>query len=97
MSKDRRRSLAWKALTLAAGAATSALARSLVTKFWTGTTGGEPPTNPADRRTSWQSAVGWAIAAGAGAGVARVVANRGAAAVWEAAVHEEPPGVRTAA
>ena len=36
-------------------------------------------------------ALGWAIAAGAGAGVARLVAIRTAARVWEATIHEQPP------
>jgi hypothetical protein len=36
--------------------------------------------------------VSWAVATGAGVGVARIVAIRSAARVWEATVHEPPPG-----
>jgi hypothetical protein len=36
-------------------------------------------------------AVSWAVASGVGVGVARLVAIRAAAGVWEAAVHEPPP------
>jgi hypothetical protein len=36
-------------------------------------------------------ALSWAVATGVGVGVARLLAIRSAAALWEVAVHEPPP------
>ena len=58
---------------------------------WKAVHGATPPPVPADRRSSWTDALSWAIATGVGAGVARLVAIRTAARVWEAAIHERPP------
>ena len=46
---------------------------------------------PPDRRSAWVDALSWAVATGFGVGVARLLAVRTAAAVWEAAVHEQLP------
>lgn len=53
---------------------------------------GEPPPDPADRKVTWAAALTWAMAMGVGVAVARVVAARVSAEVWEAATHEAPPG-----
>ena len=50
-----------------------------------------PPPLPADRHSSWADALSWAIASGVGVGVARLLAIRTAAVVWEATTHEPPP------
>ncbi len=55
----------------------------------------EPPTNPAARSVPWRDALIWAISVAAGAAVARVVAERGAATAWEAATGSPPPGLET--
>jgi hypothetical protein len=68
--------------------------RQVMTSTWKAVAGREPPENPADRRTSWPEALTWAVAVGVGVGVARLVATRASAAVWEAATHEPPPGVQ---
>jgi hypothetical protein len=46
---------------------------------------------PADRRSPLLDAMSWAVATGVGVGLARLLAIRAAAGVWEAAVHEPPP------
>jgi hypothetical protein len=91
--KEAKQALVWKAVSLAMGAAAGALVEQVLSRVWRQTASQEPPTNPADRRRSWNEALLWGAAIGLGAGVARVVANRSAAVVWEAATNETPPGV----
>jgi hypothetical protein len=85
--------LGYEALSAAAGLLAAVAARKLVTAIWRGDA--EPPLNPADRRVSWGDALSWAFASALGAAVARVVAMRGAAAGWERATGESPPGLQT--
>jgi hypothetical protein len=85
--------LGYEALSAAAGLLAAVAARKLVTAVWRGDP--QPPLNPADRRVSWSDALSWALASALGAGVARVVAMRGAAAGWERATGEAPPGLQT--
>ncbi len=68
-------------------------ARKAATAAWSRLSDRNPPVNPADRTISWGSALGWALVAGLAAGVARVVARRGAAAGWQSVTGEAPPGV----
>ncbi len=86
------RSMVWKAVSYGAGAAAMLAARRVMTVVWKGTKGGEPPDGTAAVRAPLADAVSWAVATGAGVGVARIVAIKSAARVWEAAVHEPPPG-----
>ena len=83
--------LTYNALSTVAGLAAAVLARKIVSALWRSDT--DTPLNPADRRTSWKEALAWALATAVGAAVARVVAMRGAAAGWEQATGETPPGV----
>jgi hypothetical protein len=59
--------------------------------IWTEVRGSTPPKQAADRSSPWPEAVSWAIATGIGVGVARLLAVRTAAVIWEAAVHAPPP------
>jgi hypothetical protein len=81
----------WKAITLASGALAALATQRVLGALWRVSHGETAPPIPADRRSSLTDALGWAIAAGAGAGVARLVAIRTAARVWEATIHEQPP------
>jgi len=81
----------WKAITIALGALVGLLTQRLIELPWTLVRGSTPPKVLADRRSPWLDAVSWAVASGVGVGVARLVAIRAAAGVWEAAVHEPPP------
>jgi hypothetical protein len=83
--------LTYNALSTVAGIAAAVAARKIVSALWSSDT--ETPLNPADRRTSWREALAWGLATAVGAGVARVVALRGAATGWEKMTGETPPGV----
>lgn len=87
-------SMGWKTLSVGAGALGAIAARKIVGMLWPGVN--QPPLNPADRSIQWPSALAWAIASGVGAGVARLVSKRGAAAVWESATGHSPPGIDSA-
>ncbi len=88
--------LIWKALTAVTAMGAAAAARKASTKVWARLSDNEAPVNPADRSISWPAALGWAVVAGLAAGIARVVGRRGAAAGWEAATGEAPPGLAQA-
>lgn len=75
--------LMWKVAGAAAGAVATGLARAVLAGAWRKARHEEPPQNPASPSTSWPQAVAWAAASGVGLGVARLVAQRGAAAAWK--------------
>jgi Protein of unknown function (DUF4235) len=80
----------WKGLSYALGALAGLITQRLLESAWKGLRDASPPV-PADRRSSWPDALGWAVATGVGVGVSRLLAIRTAAVVWEVAVHEVPP------
>jgi hypothetical protein len=68
--------LGWK-LTGGLGAVVAGIAaRKMVTGLWKTATGNPPPDSPEDPDTSWQEALGWAVASGAAIGIARLVVTR---------------------
>jgi hypothetical protein len=81
----------WKAVTLGLGALAGLATQRVLEAVWKGWRGSTPPKIPADRRSPWPDALTWAVATGVGVGLARLLAIRTAAAVWEAAAHEPPP------
>jgi Protein of unknown function (DUF4235) len=81
----------WKVITLGSGALAGLATQRLLETAWTALHSAIPPPMPADRRSSWADALSWAIATGVGVGVARLLAIRAAAMVWEATTHEPPP------
>lgn len=91
MENDRE--LQWKVLSAGAGILVGLATKRTLMAAWGRAVGGPAPTNPADRRTGWGSALAWAAGSGAAVGVTRMVAARVAAAAWEAAVGEPPPGL----
>ena len=94
--ETKRRRAAWKALSTLTGVAGAVATRRLLQAVWpTGDDGTGPPYNPADRRVAWPTALQWALAAGLGASVTRLLSERLAAAGWEAATGSPPPGIRT--
>ena len=94
-TSDRRQEVGWNVVSTASAVLGGLLTRSVLKKVWTKATSSEhePPLNPADRRIGWGEALQWAIAAGVGVGVGRLVSQRLAAAGWEAATGSPPPGV----
>ncbi len=98
MPNDSRTSkLEWKAISTVAGMGGAIATRKLTNVLWAQFSSGstEPPLNPADRRVSWPEALQWAVAAGVGAALGRLVSQRLAAAGWERATGDAPPGVRS--
>src|SRR6202046_5239987 len=81
----------WKGVTVGVGALTGLATQRVLEVIWKVLRGSTPPKVAADRRSSWADALSWAVATGVGVGVARHLAMRSAAALWEAAVHEPPP------
>ena len=81
----------WKGVSIGVGSLAALATQRLLEVLWRTLRGSTPPKVPADRSASFVDALIWAIATGVGAGVARLLAIRTAAAVWEAAAHEPPP------
>lgn len=95
-SENRWASGEWKLISTAAGLLGGMLTRKLIEIVWKSVRKGaaqEPPLNPADRRIGWGDALAWAVAAGIGAGVGRLLSERFAAAGWEVATGTTPPGI----
>jgi hypothetical protein len=83
----------WELSALVSGMAAAAACRKLMTVLWRVSRNEDPPGNPAARHVRWRDALVWSISLGVGAGVSRLVAERGAAAAWEVAVGSRPPGL----
>ena len=81
----------WKVIAYGSGALAALVTQRLLETVWKALRHAAPPPMPADRRSSWTDALSWAIATGVGVGVARLLAIRAAAVVWEATTHEPPP------
>lgn len=81
----------WQALAALASVGAAAAARNTASALWTKRTGHEPPIDPADPDTDWGEAITWTLVIGALVGVARLVARRGAASLWEKVDGELPP------
>lgn len=88
----RAKSITWMAVSYGSGALAMLATRRLMALVWKHARTDTPPDGPAAVRAPIADAVSWAVATGAGVGVARILAIRSAARVWEATVHEPPPG-----
>jgi hypothetical protein len=86
-----RREVAWKALSVAAGAVAAAAARRAAVTAWEKARHEPAPSGPATRERPWPQAVSFAVAVAVGVAVARVVAERTAAVAWERATGSAPP------
>lgn len=85
--------LVWKGASYGAGAIAMLATRRLLDLLWRQVRDEPPPDGTDAVGAPVVDALSWAIATGAGVGVARILAIKSAARVWEAAVHEPPPGV----
>jgi hypothetical protein len=85
----------WMVVSAVSAAAAGIVTRKLVDVAWRAGTGEEIPPEQDDRSTSLGQALAWAAGVGAAAGVARVLSRRGAAAAWEKATGDPPPGEAT--
>lgn len=74
--------MAWKLLAAGAAAVATAVADRAIRSAWKATTGDEPPANPTNPDVEWREAIGWAVLSGAAIGIARLLAQRRAAAYY---------------
>lgn len=92
--EDRVEKVLYKLLGILGGVVAAKMARVVVEKIWAAThDGAEPPRNPAVPGTGWNDAVMWAVASGIAAGIARLLATKGAASVWAKGTGHLPPGL----
>ncbi len=77
------------AFTIPAGIA----ARKVLSNVWESQRHSAPPANPAKPGVEWGEAIAWAVVSGVVYAGARLVAARGAAAIWETLTGNLPPGV----
>ncbi len=84
-----------KWLALAAGSAMIAgfAARNLLRAGWRVFTDDDPPMNPAALDTEWSEAVTWTVMTGVAAGLASLLARRGAASTWQSLTGSRPPAL----
>lgn len=93
-AEDGRQRL-WRLWSTLAGVGAGIATRKLITRAWTARTGQPPPSNPADPSVAWPQALAWSAGLGVGVGVARTLAQRGAARAWVQATGTTPPGLAT--
>lgn len=89
--------LTWKLVGAGAGIAAAMVTRKALVAGWRATKHDDPPANPAAPGTSWGDGLAWAVSTGVALGVARLVAQRGAAAAWKGATGSLPPGLEEVA
>lgn len=90
------RETSWKIVSALSGMLAALIARKILRTMWAAAShdGVEGPIlDPADRRYSWKDATLWAVTAGIGLGIAKVISTRLAVVGWEAATGTLPPGI----
>jgi hypothetical protein len=83
----------WKLLALGFAVPTGIAARKALDAAWRAARHNDPPRNPAAPGTDWTEALAWAAVSAVAIAGARLVATRGAAAVWKSLTGKLPPGV----
>ena len=84
----------WTVFSLASALGAAALARKTLDKSWKVATGKKPPENPADPDVEIWEAVTWAVVTGAFIAVARMLAQRRAAAYYTRSTGHLPPDLK---
>jgi hypothetical protein len=84
---------AWSLLGGLTATGSGVAAKKALHKAWKAVTGTEPPANPEHPRTTWPEAIAYAMISGAIVGLARLVARKVAANVWEKRTGALPPGL----
>jgi len=89
-----RRERIWKLVSTITGMLATLLAKKLIRSAYRGVRKAEPTSafDPASDRFSWPNALLWAVAAGIGLVIAKMVGDRLAALGWKAATGTLPPG-----
>lgn len=80
----------WWLVSTGAALLASSLAKSALERGYRKAAGRRPPQNPASPRVNWQSAFGWALAAGVVISLSELLAERGAAAGWRRVTGKYP-------
>jgi hypothetical protein len=88
MNEPAKRVL-WRGFSATVAAISVIVTRRVLAAAWKRFGGGPP--DEADRRVTVGTALTWALSMGVGIGIARLIAMRVSARVWEAATHEAPP------
>lgn len=84
---------AWEVVAMVSAGAAAVAVRNLLELSWEWVRQDEPPQNPAARSVSWGDALAWTVATGVAMGVARMLAQRGAAAGWRKMRGHYPRGL----
>jgi hypothetical protein len=90
---DRSGGTGYKIIAMVSALAGATIARKLLTAVWTKAIGKEPPANPEHPDVTWAEAASWAAVSGIVVGLARLVAQRQAAATWQRASGHLPPNL----
>jgi len=84
----------WSVFSLVAALGAAAVARKTIDRSWKLATGKKPPENPADPDIDIWEAVAWAAVTGAFVALARMMAQRRAAAYYTKSTGHLPPDLR---
>jgi hypothetical protein len=84
----------WTVFSLVSALGAAALAKKLIDKAWTVSTGKKPPENPADPDVQLGEAIAWAVASGTAVGLARMLAQRRAASYYTRSTGHLPPDLQ---
>jgi Protein of unknown function (DUF4235) len=90
-SRASPRRYLWQGVAFGSGTLAALGARRAAVALWRTGRHEDPPIHPAARDVRWHDAMIWAISVAIGTAVARVVAERTAAAAWSAATGAAPP------
>lgn len=85
---------AWKIMDSASTVAAALVARKITTVTWKAATGKQPPSNAKHPDVSNVEAVTWAIIAGAGVELIKVLIRRSTANYWVKSTGTLPPGIK---
>jgi len=88
-----KRRYVWQGVAFLSGTLATMGVRRAAVALWRTRRHEDPPIHPAARDVRWRDAMIWAISVAVGVAVARVVAERTAAAAWSAATGTAPPNV----
>lgn len=83
--------LKWKIVTNGAAILAAMAVRQILTQSWKAIKHEDPPKNPESSDVRLQEAIMWTIATALTAGIARLLAHRGAAIGWKKVTGEMPP------
>ncbi len=84
----------WSMFSVVAALGAAVVARKGIDKYWQVSTGKKPPENPADPDIEIWEAVAWATLTGAAVSLARMYAQRRAAAYYVKTTGKLPPTLR---